>query len=128
MGWNEVSRIGVSGGTPGADGNTYVLFDSTKHLSGASLNEMDINRIQLALNNSQAGTLNASFSTDKGTTWTQYSSTAVAIYSTTTAPQPYDFSVDAYQDWKLEWVNGGVAQATWKPTVTAIVGYHGSLV
>lgn len=130
----ENINVAVSGGTPGGDSNTYTLFDSTvcfgapahSFSKSTTLTAHDISRIQFSVKNSQAGTLNAQFSQDKGTTWTTYSSQAVGIPGANTRSGPFDFAVDSDTDWRLQWVNGGVAQATWLPVITLIRSYHGA--
>lgn len=113
----------VSGGTPGADANTYKLFDSTIAFSAARMMRMcNISRAVFTLQNSQAGTLNAYWSNDGGTTWRLYDARAVAIPAASTSSGPFDYYVEAYRDWKLEWVNGGVAQATWAPELELVEG------
>jgi hypothetical protein len=39
---------------------------------------------------------------------------------------PYDFSVSGFADWKLSWLNGGVAQNPWQPTLTLTRGQKAS--
>ena len=128
----ETIDVGVTGGTPGGDSNVYKLFDSTVTFNAPFLSKSttlkahDITRIIFSVKNSQAGTLTASFSRDSGTTWTAYDVQSVAIAAANTISGPFDYLVDPYPDWKLEWTNGGVAQATWIPTITMIRGYHGA--
>jgi hypothetical protein len=127
----ETFKIGVptgsgnAGTAPGADSNTYLIFDSTKQFPGG-LQTFNISRIQLALNNSQSGTLKAYFSEDVGVTWNEYNDQAVTAMSSSASAQPFDYSVDAYTDWKLAWVNGGSAQTTWVIGLKGFSGYHGS--
>lgn len=132
----ERVNVGVSGGTPGADANTYKLFDSivcfgtgtAGDARNAGLAAHDINRIEFSVKNSQAGTLNASYSQDKGTTWTVYDTRAVAAAAANTISGPFDYLVDFAPDWKLEWVNGGSAQGTWLPAISLIRGFHGAAI
>jgi|SRR6185312_2278118 len=119
----EDVSIGVSGGTPGADANDYVLFDSTKHLSGAIWKSCGFDRAQFIVNNAQAGILKSYWSPDGGTTWNLNSWTAVAANSGVVtgagvALTPYDFALSGFPDWKLIWTNGGSAQNPWQPTLT----------
>lgn len=131
---SEVIRVGVSGGTPAGDSNTYVLFDSTVTFGvgiagdsrNATLTAHDISRIQFTLTNSQAGTLLGYWSQNKGTTWTVYDSRAVAIPAANAISGPYDYLVDSFPDFKLAWTNGGVAQATWLPSLLLIRGDRAS--
>ena len=107
--------IGVGGGTPGADSNDYVLFDSTTAIGKNQLPTCGIKRISFSLANSQSGTLKAKRSTDGGTTWDQYDSQAVVASTGTTINGPYDYLVDTFKNFQLVWTNGGAAQTTWRP-------------
>jgi len=133
----ETINVAVSGGTPGADSNTYVLFDSTVTFAApnqsngksTTLSAHDVSRIELSLVNDQAGTLKTYRSVDKGANWDQvYGSITVAANSTTDINGPYDFLVDSFGDFRISWVNGGSAQGTWRPQIMLIRGYHGSAV
>lgn len=117
----ENIRVTPSGGTPGANSNDYILFDSTVAFTGG-LDSHGISRLEFAINSSAAGTRKAYFSQDSGTTWTLYDSTAVAAYSSPTAAGPIDYLLDPYKDFKLVWTNGGSAQATWIVSIVLIRG------
>lgn len=114
----ETAQIRYTGATPGADANAYVIFDTTVLFLGARYcAESKMKRLQVGLSNSQAGTLNwyktqsRVTSTNTPIVWTQIG--AVAVAAGATAENTYDFLIEEYADWKLEFVNGGVAQATW---------------
>lgn len=111
----EVIKLGVSGGTPGADSNDYKLFDSTTLQHPGTLSQMGVKRIIFGVNNSHSGTLKAYWSIDKGTTWNQYYEAAQVAASAPTMTGPIDFDIVPYDDWKLVWTNGGSAQTTWRP-------------
>jgi hypothetical protein len=121
----ENVRVAVSGGTPGADSADYVLFDSTVCFT-SGLESHDISRIEFAANNSQAGSLKAYFSQDRGVTWNLYNTQAVVASSAGAMAGPFDYLVDPYRDFRLIWTNGGVAQATWIPSIVLIRNYHGA--
>lgn len=107
-------RITASGGTPGADSNTYVLFSTVVAFPGANyLPENGMKRLQSDIKNSAAGTLNWYKSSDRGLTWQQIGTAAIADPGATSTNN-YDWLVEEYADFKLEWVNGGSAQTTWK--------------
>ena len=122
----ETVKVAVSGGTPGGDSNDYVLFDSTVCFGTAGLRSHDISRAEFGVQNSQTGTLKAYWSADKGTNWNLYNSTAVAIPAAGASSGPYDYLVDAYDDWKLVWTNGGSAQTTWRTSLTLIRNFRGA--
>lgn len=119
---SESFTVAVTGGTPGADANTYKLFDSTVSFGTRMMRTLGIGRVTFDVKNSQAGTLNAYRSTDAGANWDQFDSRAVPIAAAGTISGPFDYLADTYNDLKLEWVNGGVAQATWRPEIMAIAG------
>ena len=110
----STTAITYAGTTPGADASTYPLFDTTTASPNARgfFALAGIQRVRLELEHTQAGTLNASWSQDGGTTWVVHDSTAVAIPAANQSTG-VDYNVGNYRDWKLEWVNGGVAQASW---------------
>lgn len=102
------------------------MYDST--LAGAGLlRGADVSRVCFSLENSHAGTLKAYMSPDKGTNWYQVGGDiAVVAAAATDINGPYDYLVDPYPDFKIEWVNGGSAQTTWVPVVTLIIGDRAS--
>lgn len=113
----EDVQVKITAATPGNDSNEYTLFDSTVVFGGGLLPERGINRGQFAVNNTQAGSLKSYASPDKGVTWNLNSTTPVAANGGITTG-PYDFAISGFVDWKLTWVNGGVAQNPWQPTLT----------
>lgn len=124
---NESFPVGCLTTTaPGANSNTYPLFNSATWTIGPGCLPLWGNRLLFGLTNSQAGTLKAYRSTDKGTTWEQVGGDiAVVANSSTDINGPYDYLIDPHPDFKLDWVNGGSAQATWRPSITIVRGYHG---
>lgn len=121
----EDIRCGVSGGTPGANSNDYVLFDSTIAFNGAGLATYGIDRGQFSVNNSGAGSLKSYWSPDKGTTWNLNNTTSVTAGGGITAG-PYDYEINGFGDWKLVWTNGGSAQTTWGPVLSLSRGQKAS--
>lgn len=114
----ETVQIKYTGSTPGTDSNTYVIFDTTVAFPGARYAaECRLKRLQVGLSNSQAGTYNwyktqsRVTSTNTAIVWTQIGTRAVVAGAT--AENDDDFLIEEYADFKLEFVNGGVAQATW---------------
>jgi hypothetical protein len=128
---NGLAQIKWGGTVPGADANTYVLFATCNPGStqtdrvvqnanrdggcpAAFFANTGTRKFVFSLKNSQAGTLNEYYSPDRGTTWLQISTMAIPIPAAGFTTER-EFLVETYQDWKLEWLNGGVAQATWSP-------------
>lgn len=114
----ETTIVTYQGGTPGADVNTYVFFNTATAFPSANYCAMNrMKRLQVGLSNSQAGAYNWYKSNTRLTNpsatpvWTQIGTVAVPIGATT--ENTNDFLIEEYADFKLEFVNGGVAQATW---------------
>jgi len=107
----------VGSALPG-NGETVVLFSTTANTGmGANfMAEAQLNRLYLTLINSQAGTLNAYSSEDRGVNWTKIYTAAVGI-SAANSESPYDFLIEPYSDWKLEWINGATPQTTFRPAM-----------
>lgn len=124
-----------AGTQPGADSAQYSLFstcstgvaDDATHKDNVTMNmnrfggcganffaNMALRKFVLSLKNSQAGTLNEYYSPDRGATWQSISSQAVPI-PTAGFTTEVEYLIETYSDWRVEWVNGGVAQATWSP-------------
>jgi hypothetical protein len=112
-------RITYTGATPGADSNTYNLFDSTQGQGqGANAFAQGGSHVFLLdLKNSAAGTLKVYKGGARGSagavTFFQIEQFAVSGVATAESGK-YEFVVEPYSDWKIDWVNGGVAQTTWQ--------------
>lgn len=118
----ETVAITYQGGTPGNDANIYVFFNTATAFPAPYYVAMNrLKRLQVGLSNSQAGTYNWYKSNTRVTSpsatpvWTQIGTRAVAAGAT--AENDDDFLIEEYADFKLEFVNGGVAQATWVPNL-----------
>jgi hypothetical protein len=112
----------VGAATPGADASVYSMFNSVDSIGAGLLPVRKVSRITFAVENSEAGTLKGYMSTNGGTNWDQVGGDiVVAAAAATDISGPYDFLVDTYKDFKIEWTNGGVAQATWRPIVKLII-------
>lgn len=105
-------RVTYSGATPGGDANTYNLYTSINDGGANGFALKGVHKFILDLKNSQAGTLKAYKSADRGVNWNQIYQSSVAAAAATGTNQ-FEFVVEPFADWKLDWVNGGVAQATW---------------
>jgi hypothetical protein len=96
---------GVLTGVIGGAGNQGQYFQKAK-----------IRRIVVGLINDQAGTYKEYVSADRGVTWTQISSTAVAAIAAN-SQNIHDFFVEHYRDWKLTWTNGATPQTSFSPNI-----------
>jgi hypothetical protein len=75
---------------------------------------MHIARIHVGIVNDQTGTLKAYQSLDRGVTWTRVvADTAVAVVAANSENE-YDYLVEGFADWRLDWTNGGSNQTTFK--------------
>jgi hypothetical protein len=111
-------EIAVGGGTPGADSNDYILFESPGALFGKRMLPMTgIKRVTFEVFHNQAGTLKAYKSIDGGVTYDLYDTQGVAIPGAGTISGPFDYDIAPFSDWKLVWTNGGSAQTTWRPSL-----------
>lgn len=114
---SKVSPIKYTGTAPGADANTYTIFNSTTAFNGAwQAQYAGMKRYIVDIKHSQSGTMNFYYSLNRGTSWNQvYTSGAIAAPAATSSTIR-DFALEQYPDFKCEWVNGGSAQATWTVT------------
>jgi hypothetical protein len=107
------TRVKYSGSTPGADSNTYVIFDSTVAFPGANFVQgAGLSRISIRFDHIYTGTVNMYRSVNRGSTWTQVMQQSQSAPDTTQSSY-FDVSVEAFADFKVEWVNGGTAQNPW---------------
>ena len=121
-------KIGYTGSALPGNGETVVLV-ATARTSGSDVGVLGppggignvfqllgIRRIVVALRNDQAGTLKEYKSMDRGVTWLQISNTSVAA-AAANSQNIYDFLVEPYSDWKVEWVNGAAPQTAFQPSI-----------
>lgn len=128
---SQVAIFTYQGLTPGADANVYSLYDSVQLFPGAGMaSQMGMKRLQIDLAHNQAGTLkwykpttsrgltstNNGTGTAATTLWTQIGTLAVAAPAAGVSDS-FDFLVEEFYDFKLEWTNGGVAQNPWIPSI-----------
>lgn len=117
------TKLKYSGSTPGADTNTYTLFDTTA-LCGAAKSStasmLNADRITVRISNDQAGTLNVYRSQNNGASW-QLTQSGISVSIGT--GNFYDFYVGGLLDWKIEWVNGGSAQTVWNIDMALLEGH-----
>lgn len=103
------SALRYSGSTPGADANTYVLFSTTSAVGQALFQGACVHRVRCDIAATQSGSFVLSKSRNRGVTWRAVLTQAAA--PSVTASAIFDQVMEPYYDWKLEWTNGGVAQA-----------------
>ena len=126
----ETTIIRYTGATPGADALVYPFFDTVTAFPGARYVGMHrMKRLVVDIANNAAGTFNLYKSSTRVTnpalattrdttkvTWVQIATFAVPAVTTTS--NILDLLVEEYDDFRLEFVNGGTAQsATWFPNI-----------
>lgn len=114
----ESYKVGVvNTSTPGADANSYIMFDSTTWTIGPGCLPLWASRLMFTVENDQAGVLRAFRSSDKGANWDQTQADIVVAISAADTVNMQDFVVEKFSDFRLTWVNGGVAQTVWRPEI-----------
>lgn len=107
------AHITYTGAAPGADTNTYVLFDSTVGFPAKRTHTMGgMKRLALTHEMSNDGTLNFYGSDDRGTNWRQISTEAITAPAATSSIRR-EFLIETLDDFRIVWVNGGFAQTLW---------------
>lgn len=115
---SEICKFTYAGTAPIGDSETYVLFSSVVAFNGKRMaSHFGLSRLVADVKHSQNGTFKLSKSLDRGVTWHQVDSVAV---TETTNSDIYDALIEEYDDFKLEWVNAGVAQATWAVDIALV--------
>jgi hypothetical protein len=105
--------------------NTVVLLATAPPSAGVAgaftfgngFQMLGIHRILVALTNSQAGTLKAYQSLDRGATWVRIVPDTAVAAAAANSENIYDFLVEPYADWKVEWTNGGVDQTVFRVNI-----------
>lgn len=106
------SRIKYTGSTPGADTDTYNLYDSTENGVEGLFALAGLKKFVVDIKHDTAGTLKWYKSNDKGVSWEQIGEEAIGIPAAT-ATTYKEYTVEPYLHWKIDWVNGGSAQSPW---------------
>lgn len=111
-----VTRVKYGGAALPADSDTEVLFNSTLNGVHAKrwLHSAGCRRFSYAIDHDQDGTVKGYWSTDQGTTWVEFYSTAHALAD---SPAEGDVFIEPYDDVKFEWDNGGTTQTTFDPNL-----------
>jgi len=131
----EAARVTYNGSTPGADANTYSIFNSVTAFPGASMaTDLGYHRLFVTIDNPQSGTLKfyrcndglGGSTTARGTNWVQVGGDFAATTSATDVTT-FDGLFEGFADFKLEWVNGGSAQTGWTVTI-ALTGERAAAV
>lgn len=112
--------VGVLGGTP-TGSNTITLFNSFTAFKGVPLSVCGLHRLSFASKNDQAYTLRMYELTIDGATADQIGGDlAVTASAATDVSGPFDYIIDGFAHVRLDLVNGGVTQGTWRPMLTLL--------
>lgn len=112
-----LARVTYQGSTPGADANTYTLFDTTTYPMKGFLAMAGLKRFIIDLEHDQAGSLRWAKSENRGTTWIQLAADEAIAAPAANTTTIRDFYIEPYGDWRLQWINGGAAQGVWIPSM-----------
>lgn len=124
---SESVTFKYAGSTPGADASIYNIFSSVVAFRGASMAQNHgLKRLFVTIDNPQSGTLKLYRSLDRGTNWIQVGGDFAATASATDVTT-LDALIEGFPDFKLDWVNGGVAQTGWTVTI-ALTGERAAAV
>ena len=110
-------NIAVTSTAP-TDSDTTTIFNSVTAFGQGVFRTLGIKRISFGAEHSHAATVKAYMSTNHGTNWDQVEGDeALTAPASGDIGGPLDFYVAPYMDFKLEWVNGGTTQTTWRPVL-----------
>lgn len=119
----DVAGVRYVGATPGADSSTYPIFSSVTAFPGANMaTDLGYKRLFITIDNPQAGTakfyrsIDAGNGVARGTNWVQVGGDFAATASATDV-FTLDVAILGFQDFKVDWVNGGAAQTGWTVTI-----------
>jgi hypothetical protein len=93
--------------------NTVTLFDSFVALAGSPLDTNRDVRYIATITNNQIGTINI-YKSEDGATYDLWQQQAVAIPVAPVVANTFDFAVDGLKHIRVDWVNGGTNQTTWR--------------
>jgi len=99
------------------DSDTHTIFDTSTFSSKNFLSNGNYDRLLVDVVNSHIATYKWYKSDDRGTNWQQIGESAVAVPAATDS-NITDHLVSGYQDFKLEWVNGGTTQTTFEINIS----------
>lgn len=106
---------------PSVNGTTYPLFSTVTAFPMANgFQSMGFNRLELTIYNDQSGTIKAYQSPDRGITWIQVQ--ADQAVSAANKENFFDWLVESYADFKVDWVQGATPQMAFSPNFAAVLG------
>ena len=109
-------RVKYTGSALPGNAETVSLF-STVAAGGSNLSpHHGLDWFTVDIENDETGSIEGYWSVDGGTTWNKHVSQEVAA-ATASATNRYDWRVDAYRDWKFDWLNDATPQTTFNVNV-----------
>lgn len=121
----ESVSVRYTGSVPGADSNTYPIFNSVTAFPGCYMaQDNGLKRLFVTIDHPQNATLKFYRCMDgigggtaaRGTTWVQVGGD-FAITASATDVSTFDGLIEGFPDFKLDLVNGGVAQTGMTVTI-----------
>lgn len=109
-----LQKFSYQGGTPGADVEEYVLYDSIAMNNAKG--QIRFERLYIDLVHDQSGDLIVRKTSDGGLTYKQISIES-GVMPDPTESSKFVIYLGALKDAKVVWKNGGVAQNTFLPDV-----------
>ncbi len=122
----ESVSVRYTGAVPGADSNTYPIFNSVTAFPGCWMAQgTGLKRLFVTIDNPQSATLKfyrcndgiGGSSTARGTNWVQVGGD-YAITASATDVSTFDGLFEGFPDFKLDLVNGGSAQTGMTVTIS----------
>ncbi len=124
---SESVSVTYVGAIPGADSNVYPIFSSVTAFPGKDMAQgTGLKRLFVTIDHPQAATLRFYRSHDRGTTWVQVGGD-YAISAAAADVSTFDGLFEGFPDFKLDLVNGGVAQTGMTVTI-ALTGERAAAV
>jgi hypothetical protein len=112
---SEICKVAYTGLALPLLNTLYVLFSTVDAGMGAGMHQRNkAKKFTVVLKNDQAGTINlwaGTAATTVAAGWTQVSTTAVGIPAAGTS-NPYEFLVESFEHFKVEFLCGGTTQTT----------------
>lgn len=112
-------NIAVTSTAP-TDANTTTIVNTVDDFGRGAFRTRGIQRLELSVEHDQAATLRIAQSTNHGTNWDQArADIAIAAPAAGTITE-VSIDVAGFPDVRVQWVNGGVTQGTWRPSLRAM--------
>lgn len=111
-------NISVTSTAP-TDSNTTEIFNSVTTFGTGVFRTLNINRLIFEVEHSHLATVRVYRSSNHGTNWDQTRADIAIAAPAAGDINVVDIDTAPYMDVKIEWVNGGTTQTTWRPGLRA---------